>query len=68
MNLTPDQTQRLAEKLLPMLTEMDRLKALSSIDLIREVLVSPEGDSLKVTELMDRVLPGWAETICEEES
>lgn len=63
--MTPNQA--LADKLLPMLTEMDRLHALSSLDLIREVLGSPEGDSLKVTELMDRVLPGWAETIGGED-
>ena len=64
--MNPSDNQLLAAKLLPVLREMDRLKTLSNLDLIREVLGSPAGDSLKVTELMDRLVPGWAETLGEE--
>ena len=64
--MTPDPNDRLAEKLLPMFREMDRLKALSNLDLIREVFASREGDSLKVTELMDRLVPGWVDKLGED--
>lgn len=67
MNLTPDQLTRLTTNLMAALKEQDRLRALSSRELIIETLGRDCSDDPHVTELMDRVLPGWAETIGEEE-
>ncbi len=66
-SLTPAQTQRLATNLLAALCEQDRLRALSSRALIIETLGRDASEDPHVIELMDRVLPGWEETIPEEE-
>ncbi len=65
--LTPDQTQRLAANVFAALEEQDRLRALSSKELIIEVLGRDCSEDPHVTELMDRVLPGWYETIYPED-
>jgi hypothetical protein len=67
MNLTPDQLDRLTRNILASLKEQDRLRALSSRELIAETLGLPCSDYPQVIELMDRVLPGWSETMTEEE-
>ncbi len=67
MNLTPAQLDRLARNVSAALAEQDRLRALSSRALIIETLGQPCSDDPRVIELMDRVLPGWLETISEEE-
>lgn len=46
--------------------EDSRLSKLPLLDLIREVLLSDEGDSLLVVELMNRACPKWEEQIIDE--
>ncbi len=63
---TPEQENTLVRALTKMVDEMDRLKALSTKDLILECLGSPAADSLIVTEMMDRLLPGWVDLVNTE--
>jgi len=52
-------TYRQIQNALDMLDESDRLKNLTAHQLIAETLASPAADWFIVTELMNRVLPGW---------
>ncbi len=67
MNLTPDQLSLLARNVSAALAEQDRLRALSSKALIIETLGRDCSDDPHVIELIDRVLPGWMETVTEAE-
>jgi len=51
------------ENLLAHITELNRLKTLSDIDLIRECMKSEVSDDPIVIELMNRVRPGWLEEL-----
>ncbi len=65
--LTPDQEQRLAANLFAAMQEQDRLRALSPRELVLETLTRDAADDPHVTELMDRVFPGWVDEVTEEE-
>jgi len=51
------------ENLLAHITELNRLKTLSDIDLIRECMKSEVSDDPIVIELMNRVRPGCLEEL-----
>lgn len=54
-------------KLAFILRETDRLSQLSARDLVFETLDRANADDMHVTELMNRVMPGWSEAFTEEE-
>ncbi len=55
------------DNLLAVIHESDRLAKLTDRALIIECLGRASADDPHVTELMNRVLPGWAESLTEEE-
>ena len=52
-------TDEAAKNILAHIAELQRLRTLSDIDLIRECMKSEVSDDPIVEELMDRVRPGW---------
>lgn len=51
------------ENILAHIQEMDRLKKLSDLDLIRECMKNDAADEPVVEELMNRVRPGWLDEL-----
>jgi hypothetical protein len=58
-SLTPEQTAQLAERLLVVIREKERLGKLTNFQLAAEALNSPASDYEVVLEMMDRICPGW---------
>lgn len=51
--------QQLADRLLQILDERERLRALCNADLVREALESKASEYLVVEEMMNRLDPDW---------
>ncbi|HTJ77977.1 MAG TPA: hypothetical protein VL357_03200 [Rariglobus sp.] len=60
-------TEKQADNLLALLGNAKRLEKLSAAELVSECLETPAADYQVVTELMNRVLPGWADILGDDE-
>ena len=56
-------TNEAAENILAHITELQRLRTLSDLDLIRECMKSEVSDDPIVEELMNRLRLGWLEEL-----
>lgn len=64
--MTPP-TDRQLDRLYAILHESERLSKLTARELIYECLGRSSADDPHVTELMNRVMPGWERQFTEEE-
>ncbi|HTJ77691.1 MAG TPA: hypothetical protein VL357_01725 [Rariglobus sp.] len=60
-------TEKQADNLMALLDNARRLEKLSAEELVSECLGTAAADYAIVTELMNRVLPGWADILADDE-